>query len=376
MASFLKKLTPSERMFLLELSPSRRKDNSIFSATECIDAQIAEKELQLQKLRSAQQSSKRRNPSTVVPKRETNENVPVVSTSVRRSVSSIKPSERRPLSAKSANANPTLIGTNAAGSNRPQVMDAKCQVQTSVITDALSSAPLMDAEALKRKLILSSRPFADIEAHLSRLSRLNRLTDDRTIEQVDVPADYTVPVREVVSSDLQVLQNLVVELQSENANLRDEVTKARNEISERAKAETERHAQRDKLVTTQQRQLFGAVRRIEWLTEERKKMEQKNAEQRTYIIKLERRLMECLSSVSAPPVSRTANVTAAARNQPHSELVASSGPSDFSISAPYRGPSVVMSLDTSLSGTAQFSAMESLCGVDITAFEPPTQDTQ
>eukprot|EP00762_Andalucia_godoyi_P000419 ANDGO_03202.mRNA.1 hypothetical protein len=404
MSSFLTKLTPAERLFLLELSPTKSKDNSIFVQEECIDAQIAEKEIQLQKLRTMQSSKKKStavvdNSSGAQPQPSTGpRKLPGGTASIfpskQRSASasrsvSVKPvSAQAPVNSKLSNA----VEKSLLGKTNPPQMSTRPQISpnTSLLNDSQQSTRIdvSDLEDLSRRLAIVSRPFSDIESHLHRLDRLNSMIHVQTVNASEAPAEYLPPTRQFVSSDNQALQNSVGRLEDENAQLREEVVKLRSEAASRAKTEAERHSQREKIVQIQQRQLFGASRRIEWLLEERKQLVQKCDDRKSYIIKLERRLLDILGYSNAPGRSRddgSARIASVPTSRKADGAVKQkhAGFEDFSISPRKDRPSVVMTSSVILdpSPTAKSRNREermSLEGIDIeeiAAFTAQLQDT-
>jgi hypothetical protein len=333
MTSFLSSLTPQERLFLLEMSPSKMRDNSIFCPDQSIDAQIAEKELQLEKLRA---SSNRKvavssTQTTTAAKRESSAQASGYSNSNRTARPSSAPRAQKPL------LQPTQKKATE-GYQSEKLLSQKANAELQKLRDEgltmmdLHMRKLLDDEPseIRSRLALATRPFADIESHLTRLSRLNACVDDTAVEQSEVPKEFVLPQREVGPSDVESLKIALLRSHEEATQYRDEVLRLRAELRTRAAADAERHAQRDRVVSLQGRQLFGSMRRIEWLLQERKQLVKKCEERKAYIVKLERRLLEVLGYPKIPSTKASGSSSvrpAAAAKATEKENTANSGAS-------------------------------------------------
>jgi hypothetical protein len=154
--------------------------------------------------------------------------------------------------------------------------------------------------------------------------------DDDRVEEIVPPQEYLVPAREFVSSDVEALRNTIAKKEQEIRRLIADLNEAREILKKRAVADAQRHAQREKVVAVQQRQLFGAVRRMQWLLKDRDRLARLNEQRKRYIVKLERRVLELMSNKSMAAIARPKAVPTLSSTA----TVARDRPKEITISVP------------------------------------------
>eukprot|EP01028_Stygiella_incarcerata_P001262 TRINITY_DN1203_c1_g2_i1.p2 TRINITY_DN1203_c1_g2~~TRINITY_DN1203_c1_g2_i1.p2 ORF type:complete len:498 (+),score=164.40 TRINITY_DN1203_c1_g2_i1:148-1641(+) len=131
----------------------------------------------------------------------------------------------------------------------------------------------------------------DLLYHLDRMKRLDKMVHPSMPGDSEPPFSFPdyIPQRRVESSEIESLKHEIKQHRDQNQILQRVVNTWEEKASKQSKENGKKVRQMEHVMRMQQKQLFGCVRRIEWMLEERRSLEKRFKNIKEYAGKLEDR---------------------------------------------------------------------------------------